>query len=660
MRARYKLIIILAGLLALINFNISKAQANEDRSRYGIFAHFGLNNHSTDFKGSQLPIPCCSPLFTSGDGIGFALGLLFEYPFMENFFGGVRLGYYNLNGELMGNEQRTIYYYPNDTDVLGTFEHTLDTKLSVIGLEPNLSYRIWDNLFISGGANLGIVNLTKSYHNKEVLVNPSSGVNYPNASKTWNDTTAEIANITSLHFSIFGGLSYEILLDKEGEWILAPEVYYYYNLSDIIDYNNIKWKIHSIRFGAALKYSPAAEIVEVSELYGDVNATAINSDGIESPVVTIQVEEFLSTNMKPLLTYIFFDENSDKLHPRYQKLTKEQTATFSEDKLYPLDEMETYYHLLNIIGKRMQQYPDAKIAIDGCNADTGPEKNNLDLSQRRADVVFNYLRDVWGIEPDRMKVGKRNLPQEPSNIREADGVQENRRVEITSNKWEIIAPVIAKDTFRMVTPPKVRFKNTYKSDAGLAQWSLSATQSKGELKSYTGFSDMSPQIDWKIDLNQKEVPRNDEPIRYQLKMVDKSGKTFESAEKSLPVEQITIQKKKRERIQDKYVDRFSLILFQFDESKLSFYNERVAQLMKNVIKPNSEVRITGHTDRMGKDDYNMRLSQERANAVRNSIIDPNVKAFGMGETEQKYDNNLPEGRFYCRRVDVIVLTPVED
>jgi outer membrane protein OmpA-like peptidoglycan-associated protein len=259
-----------------------------------------------------------------------------------------------------------------------------------------------------------------------------------------------------------------------------------------------------------------------------------------------------------------------------------------------------------------------------------------------------------------MKVGKRNLPQEPSNIREADGVQENRRVEITSNKWEIIAPVIAKDTFRMVTPPKVRFKNTYKSDAGLAQWSLSATQSKGELKSYTGFSDMSPQIDWKIDLNQKEVPRNDEPIRYQLKMVDKSGKTFESAEKSLPVEQITIQKKKRERIQDKYVDRFSLILFQFDESKLSFYNERVAQLMKNVIKPNSEVRITGHTDRMGKDDYNMRLSQERANAVRNSIIDPNVKAFGMGETEQKYDNNLPEGRFYCRRVDVIVLTPVED
>ena len=76
-------------------------------------------------------------------------------------------------------------------------------------------------------------------------------------------------------------------------------------------------------------------------------------------------------------------------------------------------------------------------------------------------------------------------------------------------------------------------------------------------------------------------------------------------------------------------------------------------------KKGSEISIVGTTDRIGTEEYNSRLSQERANAVKTAIKRKNTVASGKGEQELKYNNDLPEGRFYCRTVNVIVKTPIE-
>lgn len=74
------------------------------------------------------------------------------------------------------------------------------------------------------------------------------------------------------------------------------------------------------------------------------------------------------------------------------------------------------------------------------------------------------------------------------------------------------------------------------------------------------------------------------------------------------------------------------------------------------------VDIIGHASSDGADDYNMTLSQQRANSVRAYLINQGtqsvrINAIGMGETQPIADNATPEGRAANRRVEII-LTPI--
>lgn len=632
--------------------------------RYGLFGNLNLNQHNANFTGRQLPFPSCCPKFEEGSGLGFSAGLLFEYPIINNLFIGLRAGYYSLNGKLIAEENETVYDYQRNMETNGVFEHSLDSKLSFIGIEPMLNYRIFDNLFVHLGATLGLLNISKSYSHTESLIKPEIGAFENNSRQRLIFPDYEIANLSSIKASLLGGLSYEIPIVSSGEWIIAPEAFYNLMLTNIVDTANFDWKINTLRFGASVKYKPLPEPVKPIPakpiLFATTMASALDDKDNEAQIVRMKVEEYLSTNVKPLLTYIFFEENSSDIPKRYKLLTPEETRKFTIDQTFHLNNLETYYHVLNIIGKRMQEYPDAKIAIDGCNSDTGPEKGNLALSEKRAENVRNYLRDVWGISPDRMIVGKRNLPQEPTNIRDPDGIQENRRVEITSNKWEIIAPIFANDTFRVTTPPTVRFRNNVNSEAGVKNWQLIAYQKDRTLQTFSGNTEVPQILDWRLDNEQDNIPRTSDLLNYKLNITDNQNQKFETEVGSIPVELVTVQKKRRERIKDKYIDRYSLILFSYDESKLSFYNAKMADLIKQSLKPTSFVRIYGHTDRMGAEDYNQRLSLQRANAVNDYLKFTNTEINGFGEKYLIYNNDLPEGRFYSRRVDIVVESPIEE
>lgn len=71
----------------------------------------------------------------------------------------------------------------------------------------------------------------------------------------------------------------------------------------------------------------------------------------------------------------------------------------------------------------------------------------------------------------------------------------------------------------------------------------------------------------------------------------------------------------------------------------------------------SQVRIEGHTDNVGNDDYNMRLSQDRADSVRTHLTDREgidgsiLEAIGYGETRPISSNRTKRGRADNRRVE---------
>jgi outer membrane protein OmpA-like peptidoglycan-associated protein len=90
--------------------------------------------------------------------------------------------------------------------------------------------------------------------------------------------------------------------------------------------------------------------------------------------------------------------------------------------------------------------------------------------------------------------------------------------------------------------------------------------------------------------------------------------------------------------------------------------QKVAQAA--TVFPRSEVIIEGHTDSYGSDDTNMRLSRERADAVRSYLGDLGIPAFrtsavGYGETQPIANNETAQGRARNRRIDVRIEPQLE-
>ena len=91
--------------------------------------------------------------------------------------------------------------------------------------------------------------------------------------------------------------------------------------------------------------------------------------------------------------------------------------------------------------------------------------------------------------------------------------------------------------------------------------------------------------------------------------------------------------------------------------KPAFYAEldAIATTLKN--NPAVKVEIEGHTDSVGRAAYNMKLSEKRAKAVMDYLvqkgIDPSrLSAKGFGITRPIASNDTPEGRARNRRVEL--------
>ena len=84
--------------------------------------------------------------------------------------------------------------------------------------------------------------------------------------------------------------------------------------------------------------------------------------------------------------------------------------------------------------------------------------------------------------------------------------------------------------------------------------------------------------------------------------------------------------------------------------------DQVAAAVKKY--PNLKLRVEGHTDNVGGDAFNVKLSQQRADAVKNYLVGQQipadqVTAVGVGKADPVASNNTAEGRAQNRRVEFI-------
>lgn len=137
------------------------------------------------------------------------------------------------------------------------------------------------------------------------------------------------------------------------------------------------------------------------------------------------------------------------------------------------------------------------------------------------------------------------------------------------------------------------------------------------------------------------------------------------------------EKKLRERLQgvgvgvqkDKQTGAITLVMpgnitFPTAQSsiKADFYPvlDAVADVLKEYSK--TSISISGHTDNVGRDDYNLKLSQDRASSVAQYLISRGVaggrvNAVGYGKSQPVADNSTEAGRSQNRRVEIKINPP---
>lgn len=110
--------------------------------------------------------------------------------------------------------------------------------------------------------------------------------------------------------------------------------------------------------------------------------------------------------------------------------------------------------------------------------------------------------------------------------------------------------------------------------------------------------------------------------------------------------------------------RFTLqnIYFEFDKARL--LQSSLIELKKLLTfmesNPRVKINIEGHTDNVGSRSYNQKLSQDRADAIKNFLTAKNIPAYrvetkGLGSTNPVVPNTTPENRALNRRVEVVIL-----
>lgn len=118
-----------------------------------------------------------------------------------------------------------------------------------------------------------------------------------------------------------------------------------------------------------------------------------------------------------------------------------------------------------------------------------------------------------------------------------------------------------------------------------------------------------------------------------------------------------------ERVDEGIVVTFeSGLLFDFDEYSLKPETRENLHRLSNTLQKYSEtdVHILGHTDNIGNPSYNLTLSQNRAEAVRNYLVVSNVnkkrlEIQGLGESDPIATNDTKTGRQNNRRVEITIV-----
>ncbi len=682
--------------------------------RFGTAFDYVIPFVSARFTG--LPgVPSCCPEYSPLSASGFDVGVFGEIPMLPALSVGARLG---LSSFSMNFAQRQNVLLANPANIASPLSvpllYSLATSFSVLSIEPYLVYRPIAMLGVHVGVGFSTF-LSGTYRQSERL--DTTGLTFSTLRSERNVLSGVMSNLASILPSVRLGASYEIPLGERGQWLIAPEASFALSLGNVVNSlqgANASWTMSAARVGVSVRYSPerttplsteeirilqeqenqryekriaeckpiaapsqAISLAKQFNIFAKIiDVRGIKADGsvIENP--TINIEEFLASRSRYVLNSIFFGAASADIAPRYERIRAEESAGFRLENFAEAGVLQIYYHVLNIVGKRLTQNPKADITLIG-HADGLTEKNEKRLAQSRAEKIKEYVVSTWGIAENRIKV-QTALSRTPNGT-DGDEIleaEEQRRVEIQSNNRMILEELRFDYFVRVIEPAKIRVTFDISSNAGVGEWSVegkqheangvalrTATERYKRLFAKQGTSTDEKILEWEI-AKSETLPQSREPIEVELRAASSpdanSPVVFNTTVRTIPISLVSVADKERQRVADKRTDSYTLFSFAYGTNAPISGNadvQRVVAAIKQTLKPGAQVTVSGYTDTRGNEITNGILAQQRANAVAGLIAFPNMTINSFGATKIN-DNALPEGRFYNRFVQVDVQTPL--
>lgn len=618
-------------------------------------ANFNFYQGTTQQLTTDFIVPTA---FHDGKGVGFFALPLIEFHRPESRLGFMlQAGYDNRKGKF--DQVKSPCNCPED----------LNTDLDYITVEPSLRIAPFkSNFYIYAGPRLTF-NMNNNFTYQQGI-NPAYPEQLANP-----EVNGVFSNTNKSLISMQVGAGYDISLTsetKQTKVMLSPFIAYhpYFGQNPR---STESWNLTTVRAGIALKFGRGKKVEAREEVIAPI--ALISEPDVMFTVTApknIPVERQVRETF-PLRNYVFFNEGSTEIPSRYVLLRKDQVEKFREDQLEvttPKEltgrskrQMTVYYNVLNILGDRMVKNQTSTVTMTGSSMEGAADGKAM------AESTKTYLVDVFGIAPARITTVGRVKPVIPSEqpggklelalLREGD-----RRVSITSGSPELLMefqtgndsplkPVEINVVQEAPLDSYVTF-DVAGAEKAFSSWSMELTDKQGKVQKFGPYTKESVSIPGKTILGSR--PEGD----YKISMIGqtKSGKVIRketTAHLVLWTPPVTEE-----------MMRFSII-YEFNNSDaIAMYDKYLTEVVTPKIPKNGSVIIHGHTDIIGSEDVNMKLSLARANDVKGIMekalakanrtdVKFDVRGFGEDQNLAPFNNKYPEERFYNRTVIIDII-----
>ncbi len=192
--------------------------------------------------------------------------------------------------------------------------------------------------------------------------------------------------------------------------------------------------------------------------------------------------------------------------------------------------------------------------------------------------------------------------------------------------------------------------------SGIREWYLLIYSPWGGIfKSFTGKGLPAEEIIWDGRNHENRLVESAVDYYIELFATDYAGNASKSKRLEIPIDILVLVS------EEGFTIRISNVEFAFNSAKLKgdafSILDRASQILEKY--RNYSVLIEGHTDDVGQDEFNLRLSEQRAKTVMDYLIDRGIDAGrlsfrGLGETDPYLPNINNENRMRNRRVEFLL------